>query len=207
VRGQPIIGLFYDTETSGLPDFKSPSDAVHQPHVVQIAAKLVDLNTRVVLDSYEAIVKPDGWVVPEVVAKIHGISTERAITEGIDAKDVFGNFLSLWRKANTRIAHNEGFDAKLLRIALLRHFDREVADAWKTGVAECTADMSTDIVKCPPTPRMIRAGFNKYKKPNLTEAYTFFKGAAFENAHTAMADVDACIEVYFGCKEYHNEAN
>ena len=37
------LALFYDTETTGLPDFKAPSEAQHQPHIVQLAALLVDL--------------------------------------------------------------------------------------------------------------------------------------------------------------------
>lgn len=37
--------LFYDNETNGLPLFKEPSNHPGQPHIVQLAAVLVDLDT------------------------------------------------------------------------------------------------------------------------------------------------------------------
>nr|WP_299241463.1 hypothetical protein [uncultured Halomonas sp.] len=38
--------LFFDTETTGLPDWKVPSDSEHQPHLVQLAAVLADDDAR-----------------------------------------------------------------------------------------------------------------------------------------------------------------
>ena len=38
---------------------------------------------------------------------------------------------------------------------------------------------------------------NFYKKANLTEAYRHFFNEDFEDAHTAIADVKACMSVYF----------
>lgn len=201
------IGLFYDTETTGLPDFKAPSESAHQPYIVQIAAKLVNLDTKEVVHGFEAIIKPDGWAIPEEVAKVHGITTERALEEGLPGKEVIAKFMQMWEQCAVRIAHNESFDERLLRIALLRYADKETAVHWKEGEAQCTAELATPVVKCPPTAKMLKYGFNKYKKPNLTEAYTFFFGKGFDNAHTAMADVDACIEIYFAMKEAKNETN
>ena len=40
------IALFYDTETTGLPLYDQPSDDPRQPHIVQVGAILVDLDTR-----------------------------------------------------------------------------------------------------------------------------------------------------------------
>lgn len=37
--------LFFDTETTGLPLFKEPSEDPRQPHIVQLGACLVDLDT------------------------------------------------------------------------------------------------------------------------------------------------------------------
>jgi DNA polymerase-3 subunit epsilon len=44
---------------------------------------------------------------------------------------------------------------------------------------------------------MKAAGRFHHKTPNLGEAFRHFKGRDFENAHSAMADVQACRDVYF----------
>ena len=48
---------------------------------------------------------------------------------------------------------------------------------------------------------MKRAGFLKHKSANLGEAYEHFTGKKLENAHSAIADVQACIAVYFATKD------
>lgn len=53
--------LFYDTETTGLPNWKEPSGSDKQPHIVQIGALLVDVETKEVLKELDVIVKPEGW--------------------------------------------------------------------------------------------------------------------------------------------------
>ena len=73
------IALVYDTETTGLPLFREPSESPAQPHLVQLGASLVDLDTRSVLSSIDVIVKPDGWTIPDEVAAIHGITNEKAM--------------------------------------------------------------------------------------------------------------------------------
>lgn len=194
------LGLFYDTETTGLPDFKAPSEAPHQPHIVQLAACLVDLETRELLNSLDVIIRPDGWVIPDDVAKIHGITTEHALDVGVPESTAVSAFMDMWACCNQRIAHNESFDARILRIALMRFESEAVADHWKAGASECTAKLATPICQIPPTDKMVKAGFTKFKTANLGEAYRHFMGGDFENAHSAMADVRACMDVYFAIK-------
>ncbi|MDS1141754.1 3'-5' exonuclease [Pusillimonas sp. SM2304] len=200
-------GLFYDTETTGLPLFAEPSEDPRQPHIVQLAAALVDLDTRKTVSSIDVIIKPNGWTIPDEVAAIHGITTEKAHDLGIAEESAVAMFLGLWN-GRTRIAHNETFDARILRIALKRFpaiFSESLGDKWKAGATQCTAKLATPIVKCPPTAKMIRAGRNHYKTANLTEAYTHFFGQAFDGAHSAMADVDACKAVYFAIQDLSNQ--
>lgn len=200
------LGLFFDTETTGLPLFKEPSEHPSQPHIVQLAACLVDLDTRETISSMDVITYPDGWTIPDDIAAIHGITTAHALEVGIPEKMAVEMFMEMWRgPGRTRIAHNEQFDARILRIALKRFIDTPdevlpISDTWKEGKSECTARLATPICQIPPTEKMVKAGFNKFKTANLREAYRHFMGCDFENAHSAMADVKACMAVYFAIK-------
>lgn len=195
-----MIGLFYDTETTGLPLFSEPSEDPRQPHIVQLAACLVDLDTRLTIASMNVTVRPLGWVIPDEVAAIHGITTERASDIGIPEATAVGMFMELWRM-RPRIAHNEQFDARIIRIALLRHVqEATVPDVCKAGPAHCTQALSTPILKLPPTQKMLAAGRNHHKSANLREAYRHFTGKELVGAHDAMVDVQACMAVYFAIK-------
>ncbi|NML24300.1 3'-5' exonuclease [Zoogloea dura] len=193
------LKLFYDTETTGLPDFKAPSESAHQPHIVQLAALLVDMNTRETIQSMDVIIRPDGWTIPDDVAAVHGITTEHAAEVGIPERLAVEMFMELWCR-RPRIAHNQQFDARIVRIALLRHQNQEAADDWKAGAAECTAILATPICALPPTEKMKAARRFHHKTPNLGEAYRHFTSKELENAHSAMADVLACRDVYFAIK-------
>lgn len=191
------LALVYDTETTGLPLFSEPSEDPRQPHIVQLAALLVDLDTSKILQGLNVIVRPDGWTIPDDVAAIHGITTEHASEVGVSESLAVGMFMELWG-GRLRIAHNESFDARIIRIALKRfEADPEpVADEWKAAKAECTARMATPICALPPTQKMIAAGRKHHKTPNLGEAYLHFTGKELEGAHSAMVDVKACLEIY-----------
>jgi len=195
------LAIFYDTETTGLPLWREPSEHPDQPHLVQLAAHLVDMENRQVIQSMDLIVRPDGWEIPPEVSAIHGITTEHAQAVGIREDTVLDLFTDLHDKCGVRIAHNESFDARIIRIGMKRCFDDEVAEKYKAGTSECTCIMATPIVKCPPTERMRAKNMSGYKKANLQEAYKHFFGEEFENAHSAIADVGACMSVYFAIKD------
>lgn len=190
------LALFYDTETTGLPLFDQPSEDPRQPHIVQLGACLVELEARKTLATLDVVVKPEGWTIPDEVAAIHGITTERALQVGIPESLAVELLLELAKQAELRVGHNEQFDARIVRIACKRHFTEETAEEWKAGRAECTARLSTPILKLPPTEKMRKAGRHHPKTPNLGEAFQHFTGRPLEGAHSALVDVHACVEVY-----------
>lgn len=192
--------LFYDTETQSLPLWNQPSEHHDQPHIVQLAALLIDPESRETIASMDVIVRPDGWTIPDDVAAVHGITTERAAAVGVSESIALGLFLELWGCAGSRVGHNESFDARIIRIAQHR-FDCSDLDAWKGAPAECTARLATPICALPPTEKMRAAKRFHHKTPNLGEAYRHFTGRELENAHSAMADVQACRDVYFAIKD------
>lgn len=193
--------LFYDTETTGVPLFSEPSEDPRQPHIVQLAATLVDLDTREIVSSMDVIVRPTDWIIPDDVAAVHGIATDKAMEVGIPEEMALTLLMNLWDN-RTRIGHNETFDARIIRIAQHRFgYSETLLTGWKEGRAECTARLSTPIVKCPPTAKMRAANRFHYKTPTLAEAYEHFMGKPLENAHSAMADVLGCMAVYFAMKD------
>jgi len=188
--------LFFDTETSGLPLWKESLEHPGQPHIVQLACKVINLDTRQCIHSLNTIIRPDGWEIDKDASDIHGITHEYAWDIGIKEEDALMLFLEFWDiVTDGRIAHNEPFDMRIIRIALKRYADNEYADIWKNGESQCTMRMATPICQLPTT------GRGNYKYPKLAEAYRYFFGKEMEGEHTAMGDVDACIAIYFAMQD------
>lgn len=193
--------LFFDLETTGLPAFKAPSDAPHQPHIVQFAAALIDPVTRTERACIDLIVHPDGWTIPDEVAAIHGITNDIATGCGVPEMTVANLFLALRAQCTLEVAHNIPFDRRIMRIAMLRYGmsreEVEASEASEAGEQFCTMKTALPIVNLPPTAKMLAAGFNKPKQPKLSECIKHFFGEDLEGAHNALVDVRACARLYF----------
>lgn len=195
--------LFYDTETTGVPEYGTPSDDPIQPHLVQIAAALVDEDTRKIEQSINLTVRPNGYEIPQATIDIHGVTNEYASEHGVTEEVVLMLFMDIWG-GKTVIAHNESFDARIIRIGLKRYAkDMEnILDAWKNRGRECTKKISHKHAKAPLSQKQIARGIkNGYKAPTLTEAFEALTDKKMVNSHTAMGDVLASIEVYFAVKD------
>ena len=188
--------LCLDSETTGLPDWKSPSDADHQPHLVQLAMVLLedDFTERA---HVSMIIKPEGWVIPQEVTDIHGISHAMAEAVGVPEKlaaRLFGSML--YTTGAKAVGHNVAFDLRIMRIALLRAgYTKEQLDSKKPETF-CTMGSSTHLVNLPPTAKMLSAGFNKPKAPKLSECIEHFFGEPMVGAHDAMNDCRASLRIF-----------
>lgn len=189
--------LFFDTETTGLPDFKARSNDPSQPHLVQLAMLLCD-DAGAEIEAHNVIIKPDGWVIPDEVARIHGITTAIALEKGIPETDAVAMFVLAQAKAGLRVAHNESFDRRIMRIAMTRAgIDRPDIEAIEARASYCTCTKATPIVNLPPTARMLAAGFTKAKQAKLSECIIHFFNEELDGAHDALVDVRACARVFF----------
>ena len=194
--------LFYDTETTGLPDWNKPSDDPSQPRIIQLCAELCDDQTLEVFASLHALIKPDGWTIPTELEAITGITNAKCKAVGVDMCLVLPLFFEMWEQCDQRVAHNESFDMRMVRIELFRdkRYGQEYADQWKSGKAYCTCEKAKPHTRLPPTERMLASGRNGYKPPNLGEAYQHFTGKKLEGAHNATVDVMALKAVYVGIR-------
>lgn len=176
--------LTYDTETTGIPNWKIPSDSPEQPHLVQLACVLADESGNQI-QSMNVIIKPDGWEIPKEVSDIHGITTEYALKHGVPEFDAVKMLLALADGAE-RNAYNKTFDQRIIRIALKRYdeFTDEQMDKWAVK----------DDHHC--SMRMAHKQLGG-KYPKLAEAYEAICGKTLENAHSALADTLAAQEIYY----------
>lgn len=205
------ILLPFDTETTHLVNFKLPSEDPSQPHITELAAKLVVEDTREVVGAMNVLIRPEGWEISQEASEKTGLTMDILHRYGVPLAQALEMFVAMWRLADLRIAHNETFDNRVMRCAFKRDEvfstemvgDEEFADHWKAAPAFCTQTQSTKIINLPPTPKMVEKRMKGPKSPNLGEAYQFFTGRTLEGAHRAMVDVDACIDVYYGIKDYH----
>lgn len=185
----------FDTETSGLPKNGLPDDHPSQPRLVQYAAVLYDGEGREI-QSASVIVKPDGWTIPEEAAKVHGITTEIAALVGIPLPVVVGLHYNLRAIATRCVGHNIDFDQKIMRFAAAQIGKNPTHPGPR--MITCTVNETVDIIRLPPTDRMIAAGFgHKHKNPNLGEAYKFFFDEELVGAHDALVDVRASARIFF----------
>lgn len=190
--------IFFDSETTSLPDFKAPSDHPGQPYLVQLAALLTE-DDGTEIASLSAIVTPHGYTeMPPPAFAAHGISYDDALRKGCGLSAVMAMFLEMAARATKRVAHNVPFDDKLIKIASCRTGMVDTCRALIEAQPNyCTLKAATPICNLPPTDRMLAAGFNKPKSPQLGEAYKHFFNEDLVGAHDALVDVRACKRIYF----------
>lgn len=193
--------LFFDTETTGLPLWREPSDDPRQPYIIQLAAILQDDDGQVI-KTLDALIKPEGWEIPEQITSITKITMDMVQDAGRPLAEVLSEFVEMANGADI-VAHNAQFDMRMLRIALMRLGGH---DAFLSALKEkqipihCTADMATPIVNLPPTTKMKAAGFKKPKRCKLEEAVRFFFDEPLDGAHNALVDVEACARIFWHMK-------
>lgn len=180
---------FFDSETTGLVLHRERADHPKQPHLVQLGAILCDENRRVVAE-INLLVKPDGWTIPAEATAVHGITTEMCERYGLPLLIVANIFIDLVQSSKRVVAHNFPFDRTVIHAALLRLGLADAAKVFLDTPSTCTMAASTPILRLP-------GRYGDFKWPSLQEAHTHFLGKPFDGSHDAMADVRACMAVYY----------
>lgn len=183
--------LFFDTETTGLPrNWKAPvTDINNWPRLVQLAFLLYNREgNRIAERSF--IIKPDGFKIPADAVKVHGINTQKAISEGIDLRSVLEEFSDFASKSNFLVAHNISFDEKIIGAELIRN---RMPDCIMSKKKICTMQSSTNFCKI--------QGPYGYKWPSLSELHFKLFRQGFEEAHDAMVDINATAKCFWELKK------
>src|SRR5690606_6855044 len=153
--------LFFDTETTGLPkNWRAKmSEVDNWPRIIQLACAMYDEYGQE-LESFEILVKPDGWEVPSGQFWIdNGFSQQECLEIGQPIADVLDLFIRYHDESNALIAHNMSYDYNVLGAEMIRAKKRckEVLTKF------CTKELGTDYCKLD--------GQYGYKWPSLEELY------------------------------------
>ncbi|MCA1973665.1 MAG: 3'-5' exonuclease [Caenispirillum sp.] len=189
--------LFFDTETTGLPDFGKPADDPAQPRIAAICMMLATPEGRTI-DVHYQMVRPDGWTMPAEVTAINGLTTEMLETFGASIGFALNWFAEAMTWRPVLVAHNASFDLKMLRGELRR---AGLPDRYEDTDSFCTMKAATPLCRLPPTDRMMASGRKGWKSPNLAEALShFFAGERLPDAHDCLYDTMACRRVFLAIR-------
>ncbi len=184
--------LVFDTETTGLPhNYNAPiTDLDNWPRLVQIAWQLHDASGKL-LSNNNLIVRPDGFTIPYNSEKIHGISTKRALEEGLPLDEVLAEFWKDYKKADYVVGHNIEFDQHIVGAELVRTNRLEDGNGLMDSPSIDTSRVSVEYCQLP-------GGIGgRMKEPKLIELHEKLFGEGFGDAHDAAYDVDATAKCFF----------
>lgn len=185
--------LYFDTETTGLPQNKYPPNHEQQPHITQLGFMLeIDGVDAITVDTF---IKPKNWRkhpcsgngISQKSTELTGITIDMCEQKGIPIEDAVELFIIAAEQADAIVCHNTAFDAKIMGM----EYTRLRPDAGPRSVLQdlpllCTMKASTDI--CQIKKKDGRRGF---KWPKLEELVDFLFKEKLEGAHSAIVDIIA----------------
>ena len=181
--------VVFDTETTGLTPDGAQVGVGHpgweQCRLVEIGWLVYDQNYQL-LDEGSFIVQPSGFTISPESVKIHRISQQKAMDEGVPLTDALSVFMrSLHTHEVQRlIAHNALFDYQIVAAELHRLGWTTECDYFTQLQRYCTAKA---------------ANINRFRKfVSLKAAFKrLVPSETQKEAHRAAADALMCAKVYF----------
>ena len=181
--------LIFDTETTGLPrSWSAPiTDTDNWPRCIQIAWQLHDEMGNLI-DHEDYLVKPEGFNIPYDAERIHGISTELAMEQGIALSEVLEKFNIALSKTKFIVGQNLGFDVNIMGCEF--HRMNVQSKMNEIPVLDTCTEVTASLLQLPGG----RGG--KFKLPTLTELHEYLFNVPFSEAHNATADVEATTRCF-----------
>ena len=180
--------IVFDTETSGLPPkHRDPArlEDWHECRLVQLAWMVLNDTDTDRFETYSAVVKPNGFVIPQSSIRIHGITQKQALEEGRDAEEVLKAFQDVLERfpGAALVAHNIEFD---ISIAL--------TEAKRLNMDKLQALLTNHPQHCT---MLTAVGDTRRRWPKLGDLYKeHYKMEPEGRAHDAMWDVMTCAQIY-----------
>lgn len=180
--------LVFDTETTGLPKWRG-QDAYKGgwPDIVSICWVILDYNKEIKRRYY--VIKPDRWTIPIESTKIHGITQEYAMGNGVELKTVLKEFKEDMEQSRWIVAHNLEFDTNVMIAAYYWRLRDDPKRFWNKSKEFCSMLQGSKELN-------ILDEQGRQKWPKLDDLYEISCGKkAPADAHNAQRDVNVLIEI------------
>ena len=200
--------LVFDSETTGLSQTQIiiPSTIHLWPHVVQFSYIVFDTESNKIVKIKDSIIKvPDGFIITEENAKIHGITTEISLAKGTSLQPVLEEFFTDFDTCDHIVGHNVSFDINMIKAELQRlimnSFNEKLQEYLTTINTStkfyCTMQETIELCAIEMKDKYGRP----YKKfPKLVELYQKMFGVTPKNLHNSLNDVIVCLRCFIKLK-------
>ena len=181
--------IVMDVETNGFIKTRNAqptSNNISQfPHIVQFSwGFYTEGGDCKEINNY--IIKPNGWLM-NGTDTCHGVSQEKAESEGIDIKYVLTQYKhDIDNRCMMLICHNVNFDVRVVAGEFVRA-------EMEIPVIKTYCTMQEGVSCCKITPKVD----GQYKWLSLQELYRKCFDEDLENAHNSNYDVVDCAKCYF----------
>ena len=197
--------FIFDIETSGLPKFSNDSkrikntnglartpsrfpspdnfEAYNNSRIVSICWILIDKITKDIVQQEYYIIQPNGFVIPQEVINIHGLTNEFVNRCGIPINDMLERMYNAIKKVDTIVAYNIEFDYNIIKSELMRSLLDYIVIELDIKTQKCAMQMSQKHMK-----------LNRF--PKLADAHLSILGKPIVDAHNSIGDTISCLEIY-----------
>lgn len=181
---------FYDTETSGT---RASSD-----RIMQFAGIRTTLDLEQIGEPDDILIKLTPDVLPEPDAiLVHGVTPQQTLQEGISETEFCKYFQESIALPDTIFVgfNSVRFDDEFVRYTMYRNFYEPYEWQWKNGRSRWDLLDALRMMRAL-RPEGINWPFDEKGGPTVRlEKMTHENGLMHENAHTALADVQATIDL------------
>lgn len=192
--------LFFHVEATGLPDFKGT--AAHQPRLFRVMAELAEIEQDgdqmrySTLQSFDELIKPDGWRLPDDIAEISGITQADLEQRGAPLKVVLEELAKMARGADAIVCHAKAVTSKHITTEMNSLGMNAEEVEWRMMPVVDICDLAKHVVNLPPSEKMAARGIKTPKPPKLEESLRFFQGLELSELRQQPAALWAVKIVY-----------
>lgn len=190
--------LIFDCETTGLPRHRRAKieNTCDWPFIVQLSWIVFDTSKNKLDKIRDEVVRlPPGLGICQESIKIHGITNERMLSEGVNIKSLLKEFIKDVKRCTMLIAHNINFDRQIISVEQIRNNMSKKSLLQNLRKKEyCT--MKEGVVSCNIMIKERYTGKMKQKYPKLSELHKHQFGSIPSGLHNSLVDIIVCFRCF-----------